>query len=451
MSGSLRIWAASKEHELLPTASLRHRFKTGAFWSLAGGIFSRGSALLASIGCARILGIRGFGELGMIQSTLGTFGIFAGLGLGLTATKYVAEFRKNDSPRVGRILALSSVMALISGALMAGSMILAAPFLSIHFLGNSSLQVPLAIGSGLVLFGALNGAQSGALTGLEAFQAITLVNLWVGVSTFLFVMGGAWYWGLRGAVWGLIGASAVNWLLNNMAIRRECAQAEIKYHFSNCAKEWRILYRFTLPAFLASIIVGPAIWICNALLVNQPNGYAQMGLYTAADKWRLMILFVPTSVVGMALPMLANLHGINDSANYNKVFNANVLLNLGLTILPVAVISGFATLILSTYGASYRSAWPILVILAVSSIPEALNNIFGYAMISQGMVWRRLAFDAALAGALVGFSIWLIPHWGAVGLASAYCLAFALTSSGLFLYLRSDGSKLRPSAVRLRS
>src|SRR4029077_9440298 len=336
---------------------------------------------------------------------------------------------------------LSSVMALISGAFMAGSMILAAPFLSIHFLGNSSLQVPLAIGSGLVLFGALNGAQSGALTGLEAFQAITLVNLWVGVSTFLLVMGGAWYWGLRGAVWGLIGASAVNWLLNNMAIRRECAQAEIKYHFSNCAKEWRILYRFTLPAFLASIIVGPAIWICNALLVNQPNGYAQMGLYTAADKWRLMILFVPTSVVGMALPMLASLHGINDAASYNKVFNANVLLNLGLTILPVAVIAGFAIPILSTYGASYRSAWPILVILAVSSIPEALNNVCGYAMISKGMVWWRLAFDGVLACALIGFSLWAIPRWGAVGLAAAYCLTFSLTSFGLILYLRSDRSK----------
>jgi O-antigen/teichoic acid export membrane protein len=445
MIGSLRIWAVSKQHELLPTASLRHRFKTGAFWSLAGGIFSRGSVLLASIGCARILGTRGFGELGMIQSTLGTFGIFAGLGLGLTATKYVAEFCKNDSHRVGRILALSSVIALISGALMGGSLILAAPYVSIHFLGNSNLQAPLAIGSGLIMFGALNGAQTGALTGLEAFQAITLVNVWAGVSTFLLVLGGAWYGGLRGAVWGLVGASGINWLLNNIAIRRECERAQITYYFSSCAKEWRVLYRFSLPAFLASIIVGPAIWISNMLLVNQPNGYAQMGLYTAADKWRLMILFVPTSVVGMALPMLASLNGINDSANYNKVFNANVLLNLGLTILPVAVISVFAIQILSTYGPSYRSAWPILVILAVSSIPEALNNICGYAMISRGMVWLRLAFDGVLACALVGFSIWAIPRWGAVGLAGAYCLAFSLTSFGLFLYLRNDFSKTPPS------
>jgi len=38
-----------------------------------------------------LLGTVGFGELGVIQSTVGMFGVFAGLGLGMTATKYVAS------------------------------------------------------------------------------------------------------------------------------------------------------------------------------------------------------------------------------------------------------------------------------------------------------------------------------------------------------------------------
>jgi O-antigen/teichoic acid export membrane protein len=437
MIDSLRTWAASKQYDLIPTASLRHRFRSGAFWSLTGGILSRGSVLAAAVGCARILGTKGFGELGMIQSTAGTFGIFAGMGLGLTATKYVAQFRENDPHRVGRILALSSVVALISGALMAALLVLASSYLSLHTLGELDLQGPLAIGAGLVMFGAMNGAQTGALTGLEAFKAIARVNLWVGASTLVLVIGGAWHGGLHGAIWGLVGASIVNWVLNNRAIRRECARAEIKYHFSSCAKEWHILYRFSLPAFLASIIVGPAIWACNALLVNQPNGYVQMGLYTAADKWRLLILFIPTTVVGMALPMLSNLHGVGDSHGYNKVFNANVLLNIGLTLLPAIVVTIFAIPILSTYGASYRSAWPILLILAFSSVPEAFNNIFGHAMISRGWVWWRLVCDGVLAGTLVGFSFWAIPRWGAVGLAAAYFLAFSIVITGIFFIMRN--------------
>ena len=112
-------WLSVKRREFLPTGSLRARFTAGVFWSLGGAVISRGFTLGASIVCARFLGKARFGELGMIQSTVGTFGILAGLGLGLTATKYVAEFREQDGSKVGRILALSALAALVSGTFMA--------------------------------------------------------------------------------------------------------------------------------------------------------------------------------------------------------------------------------------------------------------------------------------------------------------------------------------------
>jgi O-antigen/teichoic acid export membrane protein len=58
-----------------------------------------------------MLGKTGYGELGMIQTTVGMFGVFAGFGLGVTATKHVAEFRRSDPARAGRIIGLSSVFA----------------------------------------------------------------------------------------------------------------------------------------------------------------------------------------------------------------------------------------------------------------------------------------------------------------------------------------------------
>lgn len=446
MSDSSRVWTLDSQRDVLPADSLRQRFKAGAFWSLAGGIFSRGSVLAASVGCARLLGTTGFGQLGMVQSTAGMFGIFAGLGLGLTATKYVAEYRVKDRDRAGRILALSAVVAVISGALMTGALILGASFLAKHTLGAPSLAGQLAIGSGLIMFGAMNGAQTGALTGLEAFQSIARVNLWTGISTLILVMGGTWYGGLRGAVWALVAAIAVNWLLNNVAIRRECARAQISYQFLSCAGEWRILYRFSLPAFLASIVVGPAMWLCNMWLVRQPSGFAAMGLYTAADKWRLVILFVPTTVAGMALPMLSNLHGDGDHVGYSRISDANLLVNLGLTVLPAAAIAICAVPILAAYGSTYRAGWPILVILAFSAVPEALNNVLGFELISKGRVWWRLAFDALLAGTLVAFSWWAIPRWGAMGLAVGYGLAFSVVSAGLFFFLRSRTFHARPES-----
>jgi len=201
------FWAAGKRQALLPRGPLRARFALAAFWSLAGAILSRGFLLAASIVCARLLGEAGFGALGMIQSTVGMFGVLAGLGLGLTSTKYVAEFRRSDPERAGRILGLSATAAFFAGLLMAAALILAAPLLSRTVLAAPSLVGPLALGAGLVFFGAINGAQTGALAGLEAFATIARVNLWSGILSFPLIVFGVWSGGIAGAIAGMVAAS----------------------------------------------------------------------------------------------------------------------------------------------------------------------------------------------------------------------------------------------------
>src|SRR5512135_1086120 len=72
------------------SSSLGYRLAHGAFWSMTGAGVSQAMMLLSSIVVARILGRQQFGEFGIINNTIGMFGIFAGFGLGMTATKYVA-------------------------------------------------------------------------------------------------------------------------------------------------------------------------------------------------------------------------------------------------------------------------------------------------------------------------------------------------------------------------
>src|ERR1700728_4299217 len=127
MAALLQGWITAKHRALLPGDSLRARFTEGIVWSLAGAIVSRGFLLAASVVCARFLGKEGFGALGMIQSTAGMFGVFAGLGLGLTATKYVAEFRQRNPEKAGRILALSASVAFVFGSMITVLLVLLSP------------------------------------------------------------------------------------------------------------------------------------------------------------------------------------------------------------------------------------------------------------------------------------------------------------------------------------
>lgn len=77
----------------IEASEIGYRLATGTFWSLAGAVISRGLGIVASIMVARTLGRVGFGELGIIHSTLALFQLFAGFGLGVTTTKCVAEHR----------------------------------------------------------------------------------------------------------------------------------------------------------------------------------------------------------------------------------------------------------------------------------------------------------------------------------------------------------------------
>jgi O-antigen/teichoic acid export membrane protein len=434
MATLLQTWVFEKYEGLAPAGSLRARFAVGAFWSVAGAMLSRGFLLAASVVCAWFLGKEGFGALGMIQSTAGMFGIFAGLGLGLTATKYVSEFRRQDPLRTGRILALSASAAFVSGSIITVLVILLAPYLAQHVLAAPQLAGPLAIGSGLVFLGAINGAQTGALAGFEAFQTIARVNIYAGVASFPLIVLGVWRGGLQGAVWGSVVALAINWALNNRALRRECAKANIAYQFGGWRGELGILHRFSLPAFLASILVVVAIWACNALLARQPEGYAELGLYAAADKWRVTIVFVPTYVFAMVVPVLSNLHGEGDRRGFEKVFRANLQLNGSLALLAAIGIAAFAAPIMAIYGNSFRGGRIVLIVLAVSAIGEVLTAMLGQPLIAAHQMWWRFGFSLVFVALLLGSAWALIPKRGAIGLAVAYAVAYVATALALLLF-----------------
>ena len=112
----------------------------------------------------------------MVRSTVGTLGVFAGMGLGLTATKHVAEYRRTDRERAGRIIRLCATVALFSCAVLGAVLVATAPFIASRLLSNDRLVLPLVFGAALLVVGAYDGAQKGTLAGFEAYREIAWVS-----------------------------------------------------------------------------------------------------------------------------------------------------------------------------------------------------------------------------------------------------------------------------------
>lgn len=417
--------------EKLAESPIAYRLAKGAFWSLTGAIISRSFALLASILVARMLGKIGFGELAIIQSTVGLFGVFAGFGMGLTATKHVAELRFKDPVKAGRIMALSSLVAIVTGGLMAMFLVIFAPWLAKYTLAAPHLSNILQISAGLLFLGALNGVQTGALSGFESFRTIARVNIWAGLANFPFIVGGAYLAGLKGAVLGLVASMCVNWLLNHFALRAAALKSNVPFNYHGCMREWKILWNFSLPAVMAGVMVGPVNWVCNAMLVNQPNGYAEMGVFNAANQWFSALMFLPIVVGQVVLPILSERIGSNDKTHSRKILALSIKIN-ALFVLPL-VIAGclLSPYIMQLYGASFREAWLTLVVVLFTAGLLAIQTPVGHVIAASGRMWIGFIMNMGWGLAFIGLT-WTFLNWGSFGLSSARGLAYILHATWTF-------------------
>jgi len=440
-----------KIFSILPVALKDYLFKsevnkkiaTGVFWSLFGTIVSKGLLLLSSIIIARVLGPEIYGEVGIIRSTVNMFTVFAGMGLGLTATKYIAEYKHSNMQKVLKIITLSNIIAFFSGLLF--SIVIVVFSLEIAVQINAPhLTNEIKIGALMLFFSSLNGVQSGILAGFEDFKSIAKNNLWAGVISFFIQITATYIWGLVGAIVGLGTNFLVLWVLNKYSISKIIREKEcIKIWDNSLLKEISILWKFSLPAVLSGIMVVPITWLCNAILVNQSDGYIQMALFDVANQWRITILFIPGALSQIILPMLSS--SLNDKVNYKIILLKNLKLNIIISSLIFILIFAMSPLISNFYGNGFQGVKLPLLIMAFSTVLVTINNVVGQAIASQGKMWIGFSLNALWAVVLMT-TVYLtiyVYDGGAIGLSVSYLISYCTHTIFQFLYFKLFILKIR--------
>lgn len=410
-----------------------HRLVRGVTWLFGGTVVARGLGLCAAILVARHLGLTDFGKFGILQSTLAMFQTFAGFGLGETATKYIAELRETDRQRAGRIAGLSMGMATIAGCVFALLMVVAAPIVAERTLAAPELAGMLRLSAPILLFASLIGAQSGALSGLEAFKTSARISILSGMCTLPLLVIGTYLAGLTGAVCGLVLSYAVQWILNGALLRRELRRHGIAPTLAGCSRELPVLLGFSLPALLGGVMVVPVYWFCTTLLVRQPGGYAEMGLFNAANQWYLVLLFIPSVVSQVALPIFSNHLGTGARAEAWGLLRSTVKANLAIGALIAVVLSLCSPFIMAAYGDGFRAGWLALVLVVVTGVFQAAAAPVGQFIAASGKMWIGFTMNLGWALAFVTLSLNLVDH-GAAGLAGARLLAYAVHLIWTFWY-----------------
>lgn len=421
------------------------RIIKGAFWSLLGSILSSILSLIGSMIIARLLGQNVFGELGVIQSTIGLFQLFAGFGLGVTATKYIAEFKNIDINRLGSILAFSKKVSYRIGLIFTIIFFVSSGWIATNTLAAPHLSLSLKLCSLMLVLTAINGFQLGVLQGFELFRLIASLNLIYSISRLIFMVGGIILFKLNGAILGWIFALLLNNFIFDLKIKEIVKTHNIPIAYKESSSEWKILFNFSLPAVLSGALVAPVNWLCNIIIVNQANGFSEMGLYNAANQWWTVILFIPNALANVTLPILSNLIGgnnINDINKSRKLMFVNLFVNGAISSFLSLAICFFSRQIMRGYGEKFEAGSIVLMLLVWSATFASMAKIAGLSIISKSRMW--LGFLLNLVWGIIFLSLtWLWRYQGAEGLSKASLFAYMIHFIDSLIYLLIFDKKIR--------
>jgi O-antigen/teichoic acid export membrane protein len=397
------------------------RLLTGTFWNGLALALNQGGTFLGSILVARLLGQVAFGEYAIVLATLMSISVLAQTGLAFAATKYIAEFRSVDPLRTGRIVGLCLVLGPALAAVCALGVAVAAPWVAQPALGSAKLALPLAVGAVFILFYAANSYQVGALTGLERYRALVLPAALCMLLTLTAIAAGAKTGGVTGAVAGLSAATAIRWYLHQRALRSECQKAGIAISSAGIWREAPLLYGFAIPAALSGFLMIPGLWITNAWLVRQPDGYIQLARYAAALTLRLIVMFVPALINSVGLSILNHSRQRRAAGHFAAVHRLNRLWLTGSTAAAALLMALGGRSLLGIFGSGFAAAGgSMLWLLLASAVVESI--FLGYFQIVQSAarMWMALgAIAIPWQAAFVGSAYFLISRYGATGLAAS--------------------------------
>jgi O-antigen/teichoic acid export membrane protein len=399
------------------------RFVSAAFWNAASVGLGRLFNSLALLVASRRLGPDGYGALGVTQQTVAMLGVFAGFGLGLTATHLVARYRRTDAERAGEVIGGLMGMALLGGSLAAFVALAGGPLIAGRLLSSAELGPALQAASGLLILNAVQGVQQGCFAGLESVRALSVVQAAGGLLLVGGMYVGASWGGVCGCVIAQLLCLTMQVLLGHFVLRRIAAKKLIRIAPPHCRWSNLEFSSFGLPAALSAMMVVPVDWIAAVMLVNRPGGYVQMGLYAASWQWISPLLLAPMVVGQSILPIYGERYAAGDRAAPLRLLAAAMLMNAAIVLPATLAGAAFSSTLLSISGPEFVAGEAALKLLFVAAALYALEVPAGLFLAAQGWIWPAFAANLAWAVCLLAGVSHFVPQ-GAQGVALARLLSY---------------------------
>lgn len=353
-----------------------------SIWAILGNGLGSGLMLIAGIFIARFLGKDLYGEYGIVKSTMFYIATFATLGIGVTSTRYIAQFVKDKNPHINNIIRDCTIISLVSSSLIALLIILFAKSLS-NYLDTPQLVSVFRYLGIIIICRAFVTTQIGILAGYKKFKIIARNNVCAGLFMLVVSIPMTRYLSLNGALISLLSSQLFNVFQNYLSLK------QISRHSSNSNNESKNSYikellKFSIPVALQESSYSICNWLGMIILVklSSPGEY---GIYSAASQWGAIISFIPSVLYNVMLSHLSS--HFDNYKNQASIMKTMLFLNLMCAAIPCGFVILFSNVIANVYGPSFIGLKDIIVYTIIATIFLCCSNVYRAEFTAMAKNW----------------------------------------------------------------
>ena len=392
---------------------------SNSIMNAAAGMLLLVTGFACSILVARLLGPEANGTVAFALWIGATGALVAELGTGVLLLRLLPQLKARGVDEAGR----RGFAAYLALPVIASSLLLVALYLGLSFhtellYGTDVTSVIVALTAVLLLVQSVGSFSKNFLIGEQRVGTFLRITTLSSLLQMSFVIVGAVFYGMEGALFGYIAGQGVQFLytLGLLGARRDSAGYRGRY-------------------LLATSAVLFFEYVVSAIFLNRPELFflqhfrslGEVGFYAVALSLANLALQLPVQLTGSLLPFYAERREASGGKVQAGVFDG-VVRSFAYITFPLCF--GLAAiahpLVTAVYGAPFAEAGLIVAILAAGSPAYVLGQLLTQYLYSMDRVNIRLFASGVGAVLMVAGCFLTVPAWGGAGAAAVRGVVFAV-------------------------
>lgn len=384
-------------------------------------------------------GAEGLGQIGFLMNVIAVLATISGGGILNGIIKRVAETKDNASelkPVIGTSVSVCIGWSIIVG----GTLYIFAEPISYQIFrtdNRSEIFRWLAVGQIFMTCATLfNGYLSGHQD-TSKYAILSAIGSLVGMLGIAF---GVWFWGLTGAMFGLI------WLNSSPGLVMLCwvCMTWTRKTLSVMKPSWtkqeaRTLFKFSLMLSVSAMTLPLTQLYIQQLIQNQSS-------WTSVGYWQAAVRYTDTATQFLAV-LLTNYYLPKLAQVKDKHHLYCVLKEAYTFVVPTLAAFALFSILLSEkiiillYSKELVPARELFIWQVAGTTFKFLAYIIGYIAVARASTWLYILAEVFQAALFCLFGMLLVPEFGVLGASVAYVLTyliyFIICSFALIFFYRS--------------